>query len=76
MILKYASDHGGWFVWYVCFFLIYICLLMYTCKPNNFSLVFTQMSSTGTSPMSGGPSSSGRGSGKSTNFTLELQSMM
>ncbi|XP_072860499.1 transcription initiation protein SPT3 homolog isoform X5 [Pogona vitticeps] len=34
------------------------------------------MSSTGTSPMSGGPSSSGRGSGKSTNFTLELQSMM
>ncbi|XP_025021577.1 transcription initiation protein SPT3 homolog, partial [Python bivittatus] len=34
------------------------------------------MSSTGPSPMSAVPSSSGRGTGRSTNFTLELQSMM
>ncbi|XP_013918073.1 PREDICTED: transcription initiation protein SPT3 homolog [Thamnophis sirtalis] len=34
------------------------------------------MSSTGPSPMSAVPASSGRGSGRSTNFILELQSMM
>ncbi|XP_034282662.1 transcription initiation protein SPT3 homolog isoform X1 [Pantherophis guttatus] len=34
------------------------------------------MSSTGPSPMSAVPSSSGRGTGRSTNFILELQSMM
>ncbi|XP_026539511.1 transcription initiation protein SPT3 homolog isoform X1 [Notechis scutatus] len=34
------------------------------------------MSSTGSSPMSAVPSSCGRGTGRSTNFILELQSMM